>query len=733
MPTNNTSKNDNSNHSWTCLACTFINKINRNKCQICETNRGGTFNQKKGNNSKKPKLNKNISIVDLTLSQSDDIEPIKPKKKTKSKPKMSNLYDYSNNSNNNSQSILDIFKPKSKSPSKSTFSHNNSNNNSPKSFKDIFKKPSNGNKSNNTIDKHVKKKLQTQQWIDKYAPKKVEDMYIHKRKLNEIENWFKNALMQLNNIGKNNIQFKYTRAILFLMGNSGIGKTSIIRCLCNRYNCKLYSWPNSNHDSSDITVHHNKFINFDDTYQNNFKKEYYRDSMSLGYQSELTKLKQFLSSNSKFNSVLNKSNQTRKVTLIESIPSLYNMDAKKEFEQLIDNVCNTTRNMVIFEITTSFEGTKENDLSKFGANIQFHSRVQRINMNAVNKTLTKKCIQNILQCERLYQYVDTKFIDNIIESCNGDLRNSIQTCQIKLVQKLDVNDSPNDNRMKPRTKRGKGKSKRGTISKLSKINVSKTLNIGGRDTNLSIFHSIGKILYAKSLVSLIYVYVTWVCIDNIVGVFIEEMGIEEIIERSSVDCVVFNDLMYENFGDFFVYNENINGNHDKLFELYCNTLDSMSDADICCEYYNKLRYQDTSVDLTSNVNNAQLGSQLYPSLYSASIACMGYLNSHNQPCKLKIPGIKKQGLRQLRGSQYKISNKLNNELKLSINDVLNKQCQLLNNNDWNQIHNMNQYSIHFALNEHNITSKDSIYTDILPILAQMDQYKLIQDFKLNSS
>merc|ERR1712079_200435 len=108
---------------------------------------------------------------------------------------------------------------------------------------------------------------------------------------------------------------------------------------------------------------------------------------------------------------------------------------------------------------------------------------------------------------------------------------------------------------------------------------------GGGQRNLSIFHSLGKILYAKKE---------------------RALSPEDVIERSDVDCVVFNSLLFENFGDFFIYNESFWGNihiqdakevdefgfqiemgsspsaEDVVFDKYVNTLEYFADADLCC-------------------------------------------------------------------------------------------------------------------------------------------------------
>lgn len=203
------------------------------------------------------------------------------------------------------------------------------------------------------------------------------------------------------------------------------------------------------------------------------------------------------------------------------------------------------------------------------------------------------------------------------------------------------------------------------------------------------------------------------------------MNCDEAIERSDVDCIVFNDLMYENFGDFFIFNENFINKENEMLNLYYKTLNNFADADLCCQSYNLLKYHDTSTDLRSTVNHPQFGSQLYPALYPATIACRGYLNSHKKPCKLVIPG-KRGSFKQLRGSQNKLMNNLKNELNETIDNILNMECNKIKDNN-----NNNKNSIHLELRKIKISNNTSLYIDVLPFITYFKQQTIINEYNLN--
>ena len=256
-------------------------------------------------------------------------------------------------------------------------------------------------------------------------------------------------------------------------------------------------------------------------------------------------------------------------------------------------------------------------------------------------------------------------VDDIIETANGDLRSAIQTLQMRVVE-LSCSGSIElvNGEKKKKKKKGSKKRKRVAVSSL------KSANVGGAEQNLSIFHSLGKVLYAK-----------------------KETEPEEAIERSDVDCVTFNSLLVENFGDFFIYNESfwshnagedavkevdefgfeINGGpstEDVVFEKYVNTLGYFADADLCCASYQRLRYSDTSTDLRSTCNNIQFGSQLFPAIYAASIGSRGYLLAHDVPPKVRVPGKYKGNMMAFRGSTEKKMKSLRAELRSTFEDTL---------------------------------------------------------------
>ena len=508
-----------------------------------------------------------------------------------------------------------------------------------------------------------------------------------------MDTWFRDAFNALENATSK--QLPSIKSVLFLVGQSGVGKTSTVQCLCQKYNAKLLYYPSTD---GNIKAYGQSIWDNDDTHYMTFNS---RRTIDIRDDSQMDKFDIFLNRSKRFQSLSlmnglggntggntsgksindNKSNRftkERQVILITELPYVGKDRFLHRFREIIEKMCRSTRHIVIFEITTEFESTRD-DLQVFGLNVTTHQRVSKITFNAVNKTLMTKRLNNILEAERLKPLISNtkELIDDVIEGAHGDLRNAIQTLQMRVVE-LSYSDDTESNLKSNGKSKGKsnGKSIKKRASKRKKVAVStlKSENVGGGEQNLSIFHSLGKVLYAK-----------------------KEIDPEIAIERSDVDCVTFNSLLFENFGDFFIYNELFWSNEaeddspkqvdefgfeiatgpskeDEVFEKYTNTLGYFADADLCCASYQRLRYSDTSTDLRSTCNNIQFGSQLYPAIYGASIGSRGYLVSHDEPPKVRMSGNWKGKMMAFRGSTEKKIKSLKKELQSTLEDTLMAKC-----------------------------------------------------------
>eukprot|EP01083_Nonionella_stella_P058375 152888_1 len=744
-------------NSWNCEACTFKNETQSTKCEICDTKRTPTTHQLSHDNDtvttdsggeidviamenndfkkvaklptktsrkKDVKLTKNISIVDLTTND------IKPKKKTikkkgkkkKDAPQMSSIGGNRSRSKYYSN-LLDKKqkKKKKKTALSKTESIESVKQNEFIKTSNVMERISDDNDCVITKDKRsTQQKLQSEQWIDKYAPQHMNDLYVHKRKLQDVDEWFGNAFGALDDTQLRRLQ--HVKSILFLVGQSGIGKTSMIQCLCDKYNAKLLCYPSmdANIKTYNATIWDNDKTHFTSFSSMNRSRHTHID---IRDESQMNKLDAFLNRSKRFGSLRLIGNpkqdngvciHKRQVIWIRELPYVGQDQYLYRFRAIVEKMCNTTRNIVIFEITTEFEGTRD-DLQVFGNEIRLHPRVTTIRMNPVNNTLMKRCLKQIMTAENMNKHIadTTGLITHIMDNVKGDLRNAIQTLQMRLVE-LSYGNAPQiiSNKQKKKKKKKKKKKIKSSLQ---------SAHVGGREETLSLFHCLGKILYAK-----------------------KEMSPEEAIEKSNLDCIKFNDLLYENFGDFFVYNEhfimkqndaavideeevdefgfamddmfeseaaNMNG-----FEEYCETLNYFADADLCCESYASLRYSDTSTDLRSSVNHIQFGSQLYPAIYAASVAARGYLISHDKQPKLKLKG-KKRGLNAIRGSRCKVSKQLRDELSSGFGDVIRPPQAALTFAGGKNEHYVSENELAFL--RAFMCQPTSLYVDVLPSIANM--------------
>ena len=105
-------------------------------------------------------------------------------------------------------------------------------------------------------------------------------------------------------------------------------------------------------------------------------------------------------------------------------------------------------------------------------------------------------------------------------------------------------------------------------------------------------------------------------------------------------------------------------------------------------------------------------------MYSASIACRGYLLSHDKP-----PKIKGFGLKKIRGSTHKLVTNLGNELRENFGNVLTpKQSNESHINE----HYVNENVL--GLLRSFMCHPTSLYVDIFPIMANMKKQSIENEF-----
>ncbi|KAJ3024534.1 UNVERIFIED_CONTAM: Cell cycle checkpoint protein rad17 [Siphonaria sp. JEL0065] len=178
------------------------------------------------------------------------------------------------------------------------------------------------------------KPLETQLWIDKYAPFTEDEMAVHKRKIKDVRSWFQDALLPQNESMR---RMHKSHRLLALTGISGSAKTAVVKMLSMELDFEIVEWINPVNEFSLDSVND--------------------DDENIGYSSSLSvmqKFSDFVSSARKTNALVFGSSsdststsassysfavtkQSPKIILIEDLPNLSNASSRASFHALLRN------------------------------------------------------------------------------------------------------------------------------------------------------------------------------------------------------------------------------------------------------------------------------------------------------------------------------------------------------------------------------------------------------------
>lgn len=287
-------------------------------------------------------------------------------------------------------------------------------------------------------------------WITRYAPVSVAGVAMHARKIEEIRKCL-TEMMEGRSLTK----------ILLLTGPAGSGKTAAVRAIANELEI-LTSIPSSN--------------DFEDNPSSSYIEWHNIDSGTGVSLPE--SFPDFLSG------VSFRIKARRSLVVVEDLPNLSHFETRRLFiKALMEWIHNAKRDLpplvIIFteipitsvkELGSNYTFSQDESLIAervFPASFLNDYRVKRIKVLPVNATLISKALKNVVSQEsRLFTRVSRPVIDNMVTSLKdlGDIRCAISSLEFWIRWK-------------------------GTSSKLSAPIA--------RETTLSLFHAVGKIIYGS--------------------------------------------------------------------------------------------------------------------------------------------------------------------------------------------------------------------------------------------
>lgn len=309
-------------------------------------------------------------------------------------------------------------------------------------------------------------------WYEKYAPKTLPEIAIHKRKLKDVEEALSDMLSNTDN----------TR-LLLLSGPSGCCKSTLIKGL-SKTMVPLYRNSNASTMLNQYSLNSNTGDGPDYVVE-------YENSLQLSEMNNMEAFNEFLQRSKFYNGAYNLS-----VLLVDDLPNVFHYETRLQFQKIIKEWLYTEgiRLPPLVICLTECEIEEDNNKKSeningggininntytaetvFNKEILQNPKLKRIKFNPINNTLMKKLLNNIALEERAQLEANGKwkfkdrYITKLLTSNNGDIRSMISSFQFWATSK-DSNGLSDTNAID---------------------------NIYLRTESVSFFHGVGKVIYGS--------------------------------------------------------------------------------------------------------------------------------------------------------------------------------------------------------------------------------------------
>jgi len=307
-------------------------------------------------------------------------------------------------------------------------------------------------------------------WVEKFAPTSISELCVAPKKVKEIKAWIQNSASSLTATSQQQQQ-QQQQKLLILVGSPGIGKSATIRMIAKELEFPILSWNESFNPRGFQDVNSRGLFSVEQTSALDSFDEFLQQSGSGIASLHLT----LSSENSNDN---NENNSNNAIIILEDLPNLHGASAELRFRNAMSRHLHRSHVPTVLIFSDVSEGKhRPEDLERLvDPNILYdNEKTTILQIHSVTKPKMKKILTQIAKRERCR--FGTNFFDEIHHQSHGDLRHAIMTLQLHATGRTKVIDCG---------------------SAGATFGSDKGQN--QRDTKLSTFHSLGKLLYAKRVV-----------------------------------------------------------------------------------------------------------------------------------------------------------------------------------------------------------------------------------------
>ncbi|ESO06662.1 hypothetical protein HELRODRAFT_130916, partial [Helobdella robusta] len=320
-------------------------------------------------------------------------------------------------------------------------------------------------------------------WVSHCAPKTLPELAVHKAKIQELETCLKERLSA-------NLKTPF----ILLSGPSGCGKTTTLNVLCSELNIEIIEWVNpvlNDYESSDL---------------NNYDYPNYRCS-TVSSDSQYTKFSDFLFRANRYSSLnFGGDGREKKLFLVKDFPNVFIQNAAK-FHDLITKYSQLSCAYPCVFIVTDSDQSSNIKRHLFPPNLLDNLKMNVIKFNPISSTAMMKALQRIANSGsslKLKSFVQPskETLEEIVETSSGDIRSALLTLQFictsrarlphkasKFLTTSQVNNRSNNNK----------KESKKMLKKKSSDASERSSYVGVKDSGMSLFRVLGKVLHCKRL------------------------------------------------------------------------------------------------------------------------------------------------------------------------------------------------------------------------------------------
>ncbi|XP_055842875.1 cell cycle checkpoint protein RAD17 [Episyrphus balteatus] len=320
-----------------------------------------------------------------------------------------------------------------------------------------FKTPSaNDSAISNKESNKIESLVQSANWIECFEPKTIDDLAVHAKKIQEVQDW-----MQHCDIMKKK---KFPAQICLITGPAGSGKTATIKVLAKIMRYQVVEWINPI-DSDNITT--------------------LGDQVDSYAQSQVELFKSFLFRSSRYKSVLDSCE--KRLILVEDFPNCFIKDSTG-FNDVLEDYLKYGKSALVFVVTDSKSKKLNISYNLFSDAVKAQFHINHISFNPVSTTLMKKALKRICTLmggesfRKLYRVPSVDLVDSIGMAAQGDMRNALINLHFGSLK-----GAPN---LKTDTLKTSSQSK-------TKSKTQKKLSSVGRDETITLMHALGRVFNPK--------------------------------------------------------------------------------------------------------------------------------------------------------------------------------------------------------------------------------------------